>query len=115
MAASGPVCNAAESADATHALHAAVCGLDQGASLHSADSMSRQPSPSALAQLPAAAAEAHAAATPLAISVPTTRLAPDFAAVRACQIPADGSGKSVLALCQKEQWQALLLPRPPLQ
>ena len=84
MAASSPVC-AAESADATHALHAAVYGLDQGALLHSADSMSPQPSPSALAQLPAAAAEAHAAATPLAICLPTTRLAPDFAAVSACQ------------------------------
>jgi len=85
VAASGPVCNAAESAGATHALHAAVYGLDQGASLHSADSMPPQPSPSALAQLPAAAAEAHAAATPLAISLPTTRHAPDFAAVTACQ------------------------------
>lgn len=31
------------------------------------------------------------------------------------QIPADGLGNSVLALCQKEQWQVLLLPRPPLQ
>lgn len=70
VATSNPVCNAAApaSADVMHASHTAVYNLGLEASLQTADSLSPNPKLSALAQLPAAAAEAYAAASSPAIS-----------------------------------------------